>query len=59
METKRGTMKPFKMSVAIRKVNNRGYVYIGRANAGQDVEITTKPSAPKITAKTIKEMEKL
>ena len=42
-------MKPFKMSVAVRKVNKRGYVYIGRANAGHNVEITTKPSAPTIT----------
>jgi hypothetical protein len=29
-------------------VNKRGYVYVGRANAGQKVEIQIKPRAPSI-----------
>ena len=37
--------------IKIRIINKRGYVYVGRANAGQAVEIQIKPKNPTIIIK--------
>lgn len=37
--------------IKIRIINKRGYVYVGRANAGQAVEIEIKPKNPTIIIK--------
>lgn len=42
-----------------RKISKRGSVFISQSYAGQDIEITIKHIAPKITATVIKEMEAL
>ena len=52
-EYNRMTGQNIKTDTKTRIINKRGYVYVGRANAGQAAEIQIKPKAPTIIIKEV------